>query len=58
MTYRDATPEEIAEEPTPVLEAMADGSLGASWVSRQLALNELARRGVPTNALERTEATV
>lgn len=42
---RDATPEEIGEEPTIVLQAMVDGGFGElSDVTVELARQELARR--------------
>lgn len=44
---RDATPEEMSEEPTIVLQAMVDGGFGElSDVTVELARQELAHRAV------------
>lgn len=41
---RDATEAEIVQEHTVVLEALVEGAMDATWVTRELAKNELERR--------------
>lgn len=47
---RDATAAEIHEEPDAILEAMVAGELDATWVTVEMAKNELDRRGIPQAA--------
>lgn len=53
---RDATGAEIHEEPDAILEAMVAGDLDATWTTRELAKNELERRGILSSPLEKTAA--
>lgn len=43
---RDAYESEIAQEPDIVLEALVDGTMDATWTTRELAKNELEARAL------------
>jgi len=44
---RDATYLELRDEPDLVLQALVDGTMNATWPTREMAKNELASRGAP-----------
>jgi len=48
VEMRDAREAEIVEEPDLVLEAMVDGTMRCTRVSRRLASQEIARRAART----------